>query len=65
MTNEIARLIRHIITPLVLLLVQAGWLPEAMQGDVTEAVIIILTLVLTFLWSWYNEQKALKKDPPK
>lgn len=65
MTNEIARLIRHIITPLVLLMVQQGWLPEAAQGDVTEAAIIIITLAGTFLWSWLNEQKALRKEPPQ
>lgn len=65
MTNEISRLIRHIITPLVIILVDQGWLPQAAQGDVTEAAMIIATLAITFLWSWYNEQKALKKDPPK
>lgn len=50
--NELHRFLRHALGPLVVLAVEKGWLPEAAQGDFTEAVVIALGFALPVLWSY-------------
>lgn len=50
------RLIRHLIAPLVIWAVEAGWLPAFAQHDVTEALAIALALALPLAWSWARER---------
>lgn len=56
--KEINRLIRHLVAPLVAYAVAQGWLPEYAQGDVTEAAVIGVALVVPVAWSWAREQWA-------
>ncbi|WP_273523929.1 hypothetical protein [Rhodosalinus sediminis] len=54
--RELNRLLRHIIAPLAALAVAEGWLPEEVQHDVTEALVLVLGLLLPLLWSWARER---------
>ena len=50
-----SRLVRHAVAPLVILAVERGWLPASVKGDVTEFIIIGLSLILAYGWSYWNE----------
>lgn len=54
--TEINRLIRHGVAPLVAYAVAAGWLPEAMQQDVTELLVLAIALGGPLLWSYARER---------
>ena len=53
---EMLRFVRHGIAPLVILAVDRGWLPEAVQKDVIEFLAIGASLALAYGWSWLNER---------
>lgn len=40
--KELNRLLRHMFAPLVAWAVASGYLPEYMQGDITEALVLIV-----------------------
>lgn len=54
--TEINRLLRHMFAPLVAYAVAQGWLPEYMQGDVTEALVLAVALGLPLAVSWYRDR---------
>ncbi len=54
--KEMNRLLRHLIAPLVVIAVDRGWLPEAAQGDVTEALVLLAGLAVPVVWSWMREK---------
>ena len=54
--TELNRLLRHLIAPLVALAVTNGWLPEAMQGDITEAAVLIVGIGVPLALSWYRDR---------
>lgn len=56
--KEMNRLLRHLIAPLVVIAVDRGWLPEAAQGDVTEALVLLVGLAVPVVWSWMREKVA-------
>jgi len=58
MTREIQRLIRHGVAPVVAYAVAQGWLPEYMQGDVTEAAVLLIAVAGPLAWSWARERWA-------
>lgn len=55
--SELARLIRHGVAPIVMYLVAKGWLPEYMQGDVTEGLVIAVSLAIPYVASWVRDVK--------
>lgn len=56
MTTEMLRLIRHGIAPLVTWLVLNGYLPEYMQGDVTELAVIAVSVGAPMAFSWMRDK---------
>ena len=56
--DPINRLVRHLITPGVVLLVERGWLPEWAQHDIVEAGAIGLILAASLAWSWWDDRRA-------
>ena len=54
--TELNRLIRHGVAPLTMWLVAKGYLPEYMQGDVTEALVIALSLAIPYGVSWLRDR---------
>lgn len=55
--TAINRLLRHLFAPLVAYAVAQGWLPEYMQGDITEALVLGVALGLPLAASWYRDQR--------
>ena len=55
---ELSRFLRHAITPLVAILVSAGWLPAKIASDVTEAFVLLVSFLGVYLWSRHKEKKA-------
>ena len=53
--SEIARLLRHVFAPMVAYLVTQGYLPEYMQGDVTEGLVIGSGIVIPMAISKYRD----------
>jgi hypothetical protein len=49
--EDIKRLIRHLVPVLVIYAVSKGWLPAAAQGDVTEALLIVVSVVFSLAGS--------------
>lgn len=49
--NELSRFFRHALAPLVMWLVATGRLPEYMQDDVLEAVVVGLSLFVPLVLS--------------
>lgn len=53
MNTELNRFLRHAFVPVVAWAVSKGWLPESLQGDVTEMLVLAgsygLILVLSYL----------------
>lgn len=56
-TVELLRVVRHGVAPLIIWVVEEGWLPEAAQSDVVEFIAILVSLGLAYGWSWWNERK--------
>jgi hypothetical protein len=54
--TELSRLLRHIFAPLVAWLVANGYLPEYMQGDVTEALVLVAALAIPYGFSWWRDR---------
>jgi len=54
--TELLRFLRHAIAPLAALAVTLGWLPEYMQEDVTEALVLALGFVIPLAWSRWNDR---------
>jgi len=50
-----SRLVRHAVAPLVIIAVEKGWLPKSVQGDITEFLIIVTSLLVAYGWSYWNE----------
>lgn len=54
--KEINRLIRHVVAPLVAWFVANGYLPEYMQGDVTEALVLAIAVGVPIALSWWRDR---------
>jgi hypothetical protein len=54
--NELNRLIRHGVAPLTAWLVAKGYLPEYMEGDVTEFAVIIVAIAIPYVVSWWRDK---------
>lgn len=54
--TEINRLIRHGVAPLVAWLVATGRLPEYMQGDVTEALVLAIGILGPIAFSYMRDR---------
>jgi len=57
MNKELIRLVRHLVAPLIAYLVTAGYLPEALQGQVTEFVLMGVGVAVALTFSWTRDQK--------
>lgn len=53
--TEIYRLLRHIFAPLVAWLVAKGYLPEYMQGDVIEVLVLVTAFSIPYVVSWWRD----------
>lgn len=58
--SELHRFLRHALGPFAVLAVEQGWLPEAAQQDVTEAIVIALGFLLPFGWSLFLDKAGLR-----
>lgn len=58
--KELNRLIRHGVAPFVMWLVASGYLPEYMQGDVTEGLVVAVSIIVPLIISKLRENV---KDP--
>jgi hypothetical protein len=58
-SDETGRIIRHAVTPLAVVAVHQGWLPEAAQADVIEIGIIVVSFAVALFMSW-REDRAKK-----
>lgn len=56
--DEVQRLIRHTLTPFVVLAVQQEWLPDFAQSDVVEAGVIAISFAVTLVMSKLNQAKG-------
>lgn len=54
--REINRLIRHAVAPLVMWLVAKGYLPEYMQADVVEALVLGVAIGAPLAVSWWRDR---------
>ena len=55
-TSETTRIIRHAITPLAVIAVHQGWLPQAAQADVVELAIIAVSFAVALFMSWREDR---------
>ena len=55
--TELNRLLRHIFAPLVAWLVANGYLPEYMQGDVTEILVLLVAFGIPYGISWWRDAR--------
>ena len=55
--TELSRLLRHLFAPLVAWLVAKGYLPEYMQGDVTEVMVLLASLAIPYGISWWRDAR--------
>lgn len=53
--SEIARLLRHVFAPAVAYLVTQGYLPEYMQSDVTEGLVVGTAIIIPLAVSKYRD----------
>lgn len=53
--KELNRLLRHVFAPLVAWLVAQGYLPEYMQGDVTEVLVLLAAFGIPYGISWWRD----------
>jgi len=64
LSTEAGRVLRHAITPIVILAVDRGIIPEAAQHDVVELSVIAVTFALVYGVSWWRDkQKEQPHDP--
>ena len=56
-THETERLIRHAVTPLAVIAVHQGWLPEEAQADVIELGIIAVSFIVALVMSWRADRR--------
>jgi hypothetical protein len=61
--DETSRIARHAVTPLAVIAVHQGWLPEAAQADVTELGIIVVSFLAALFLSWREDRRAHRKTP--
>jgi hypothetical protein len=54
--TELHRLIRHGVAPLTAWLVASGYLPEYMQGDVTELLVLLVAFAVPYGVSWWRDR---------
>lgn len=59
--SETTRIIRHAITPLAVIAVHQGWLPEAAQADVIELGIVAVSFAVALFMSW-REDRSKSND---
>jgi len=55
-TDETLRFARHAVTPLAIIAVHQGWLPEAAQADVIEVGIIVVSFAVALFMSWREDR---------
>ena len=55
-TSETTRIIRHAITPLAVIAVHQGWIPQAAQADVIEIGIIAISFAVALFMSWREDR---------
>jgi hypothetical protein len=55
-SDEIGRVVRHAVTPLAVVAVHQGWLPEAAQADVIELGVIAVSFAAALLLSWREDR---------
>ena len=58
--QELLRLLRHLLVPLAVLLVERGWLPAAAQENFIELGVLIATFLVTIVWSKVSVAGAIK-----
>ena len=51
MTEDLKRLVRHLIPVLVIYAVSKGWIPQAAQQDIIEVGLILASLGFSLIWS--------------
>lgn len=49
--EDVKRLVRHLVPVGVIYAVSKGWIPAAAQGDATEALLIVSSVVFSLFWS--------------
>jgi hypothetical protein len=59
-SEETSRIVRHAVTPLAVVAVHQGWLPEAAQADVIEIGVIVMSFAVALGLSWLDDRKAKK-----
>lgn len=64
-SSEIGRTVRHAVTPVVIILVERGYLPEAAQHDVIEFGVIVAAFIGAYGYSWWQDKKELKAQQAK
>jgi hypothetical protein len=57
-TSEAGRILRHVLTPAAVVLVGAGYLPEAISGPLIDTIVIGVTFVGSLIWSKFAAKKA-------
>ncbi len=55
--TELNRLLRHAFAPIVAYAVAEGYLPEYMQNDVTEVLVLGVAIGLPFAVSWVRDRR--------
>lgn len=58
--TELNRLLRHIFAPLVAWFVANGYLPDYMQGDVVEFMVLAVALAVPYAVSWWRDAQRSK-----
>jgi len=56
-SSEIQRLVRHGVTPLAIVAVHQGWLPQAAQADIVELGVVLGSFVVALALSWWEDRK--------
>jgi hypothetical protein len=59
---EISRIVRHAVTPVAVVAVHQGWLPQAAQADVIELGVIVVSFAVALGMSWWEDRKRRKAD---
>jgi hypothetical protein len=54
--KELNRFLRHVFAPFVAWLVAKGYLPEYMQGDVIEVLVLAVGFGVPFALSWARDK---------
>lgn len=55
--TELSRFLRHLFAPLVTWLVAKGYLPEYMQGDVIEVMVVLASWAIPYGISWWRDAR--------